>query len=589
MKSFIYKVALIYFVLCSSPFSFLNAQSFERSWQEFFFSIATDVVYSESDDTWIIGGQNGDTQQFSFPTNDAFVRKYDSEGNVLWQTNDIMGGEDGMVKNLLLLPNGDIFIGGEISACDVGSGNTYLAKLSGDGQLLWQQGEFDWRNESFSELHLLGDNQIILLENEMISMLDFDGNFIWSNSLENGHYSDPTTMVSLSDGNFLIGGKNFLDVHNRQNGEIIQHQELEGQVLDIVALESGNEYFVFLNNEILHINENLETLTTHSISPYFDELQRTTSLSSNAIGILGKKDDSWRVLVVDEDFTLLNNFALENKEYTATSLSGTLESLAVVGYVPSYFTPADFPFALDSEGSRSSFINVFPTLSNPNTLSTDVGIESFNYSTVELLPYGECLGIPFPTKKIVFTDLQLTFKNYGSESIDNLQVNFKSTDFCSSICGRNFTFFQKLENLNLESESTYTLTLDDFTIPNKAGSSKYDICFWTSIPNQRIDSNTSNNIFCETVVFTNIEEKSPLSYFNVYPNPSHDKFTIEATSLQNNNQKLQLQLMDMQGRILHQTYFLQSFEMDLSGYPSGVYLLKVSDGFDSSTQKLFRY
>lgn len=145
---------------------------------------------------------------------------------------------------------------------------------------------------------------------------------------------------------------------------------------------------------------------------------------------------------------------------------------------------------------------------------------------------------------------------------------------------------EKVENIAIEANTSYVFNLGDIIIPNKLTQSSYEICFWTSIPNEKIDVNGSNDLYCETVVFTDIEDKNPLSSFNVFPNPSQDKFTVEVTSPQ--NKELQLQLLNTQGQVLYQTNFSQTLEMDLSSYPIGVYLLKVTDGFNRYTKKLLK-
>lgn len=76
---------------------------------------------------------------------------------------------------------------------------------------------------------------------------------------------------------------------------------------------------------------------------------------------------------------------------------------------------------------------------------------------------------------------------------------------------------------------------------------------------------------------------------NIFPNPSNTgKLTLQVNLSEPAD--LQVQLVDVSGRILH-SYQLKhvqqgSFALDLSRFANGLYLLKVSDGYQSSSKKI---
>lgn len=63
---------------------------------------------------------------------------------------------------------------------------------------------------------------------------------------------------------------------------------------------------------------------------------------------------------------------------------------------------------------------------------------------------------------------------------------------------------------------------------------------------------------------------------NVFPNPTSDFITIAITSLNGTNADYVVALYDLQGQLLYTAnYSNTEFELDLSSYPTGTYILTV--------------
>ncbi|HET8964100.1 MAG TPA: T9SS type A sorting domain-containing protein, partial [Chitinophagales bacterium] len=64
-------------------------------------------------------------------------------------------------------------------------------------------------------------------------------------------------------------------------------------------------------------------------------------------------------------------------------------------------------------------------------------------------------------------------------------------------------------------------------------------------------------------------------FLSIYPNPSTDKITVELKSL--NNSELLL-IMDITGKIIQEIVITKAVStIDISNFPSGIYLIKVAD------------
>jgi len=84
--------------------------------------------------------------------------------------------------------------------------------------------------------------------------------------------------------------------------------------------------------------------------------------------------------------------------------------------------------------------------------------------------------------------------------------------------------------------------------------------------------------------WTDIEEESKETIFIVYPNPTTDVVEINTNSQQN----LVLEISDLTGRLISKYDFRSNMELDLSGLPDGIYLMKASDGHRMEIKKIIK-
>jgi len=84
--------------------------------------------------------------------------------------------------------------------------------------------------------------------------------------------------------------------------------------------------------------------------------------------------------------------------------------------------------------------------------------------------------------------------------------------------------------------------------------------------------------------WTDIEEESKETIFIVYPNPTTDVVEINTNSQQN----LVLEISDLTGRLISKYDFRSNMELDLSGLPDGIYLVKAIDGHRMEIKKIIK-
>ena len=90
---------------------------------------------------------------------------------------------------------------------------------------------------------------------------------------------------------------------------------------------------------------------------------------------------------------------------------------------------------------------------------------------------------------------------------------------------------------------------------------------------------------CTSVYYwTDIEEEGKESIFSFYPNPTNGVVEINTNSQEN----LVLEISDLTGRLISKYDFISNTEIDLSGLPDGIYLMKASDGHRMEIKKIIK-
>ena len=87
-----------------------------------------------------------------------------------------------------------------------------------------------------------------------------------------------------------------------------------------------------------------------------------------------------------------------------------------------------------------------------------------------------------------------------------------------------------------------------------------------------------------TGINTSVAEIGAESNLSVFPNPAVNQLTVTSEKTLNN-----VELLDALGRtVLTQTSNANRFQLDLSQIPSGIYLLRATDGERMFTQKVVK-
>jgi len=173
----------------------------------------------------------GDKSAPNFGTNDFWVIRLDSAGNVVWDRT-FGGSDDDYLAAIRVTPDGGLIIGGSSSsgisgnktAASLGSYDFWIIRLNARGEKLWEKTFGGSSLDSLQDLQLTSDGGFVAGgasfspsgENKTSALigafdfwvvrLDRNGNKLWDRSFGQGLWSSLSKLQQTSDGGFILGG-----------------------------------------------------------------------------------------------------------------------------------------------------------------------------------------------------------------------------------------------------------------------------------------------------------------------------------------------------------------------------------------------
>lgn len=103
---------------------------------------------------------------------------------------------------------------------------------------------------------------------------------------------------------------------------------------------------------------------------------------------------------------------------------------------------------------------------------------------------------------------------------------------------------------------------------------------FVDIPVTQNDSNSKYTLYVYGSV--GLEDQTLARMVSVYPNPAGHVLNISSTA----GKRVEVQLMDLTGRMLDKKYVTDHETMDLSQFSRGIYLVRIQSGENTHTQKI---
>ncbi len=463
-----------------------------------------------------------------------------------------------------------VFSGFDQLSCDQTQSWEYLVKIDTNGAVIFKTVLFSWGSWSPQIVGVTQhpDGSFYAIAGNILFHCLPAGQLAPSFTLSS-NIGSVTTIQALANGNLLLNGtlsgvrKNIL---MSTSGTILNSQPASGGVAKYY--ERNNGYYAlrsvgvlerYDSNLILKANSTINlSATSYTISDF-----KVRSDSLYVTGVTGLLRHPFYA-VLDSSFSVLHMSVLNYEGLWPTGIAiNNNKKVHIVSTCCSRpITEFSFSgiFCLDQTGY------VMPSL--------DIGVTGYSVISADFYD-------PFYTTPRL--NLNVRVKNFGTDTVRSFFVNYYANMIsCYPMLHKRVdTLLAPGNSLNLETGIFYGL--ENYTSQIK--NNKWNICVFTTIPNDQNDVNINNDGYCDTLqLLTSIREiKQGRAFLQVFPNPSSGPIHFQAeTEIQ------EILILDAAGVILAlEKPRSKEFKLELSLKP-GFYLAKIYDGKTTTVKKIIR-
>lgn len=471
---------------------------------------------------------------------------FDSSGNVVYNLDAYETNNTFQVsgfKDIVNMPDASVAMILENWYFDTLSmwGGTYTSILKFDNQ--WNPLQINGMAFSTEDIiRVASDGSFILLTTNSsgVARVEPNGGWTWAEWLNVPSYDMIVTqgdtiiiateeglLLMDTDGNFIGENPNYVfkKMSAKENGNIIG---INGEEISIIS----SEYELLFDT----------TISLGAIEDFHLEGDMLVALT-----------DSNYVYLLNDSLHILHSFELFNHgQLDYISLNNEKVILAGMeryGGEQAYHQ------------TRATFLKEYSFDGFDYNLSNDIGLvevgQASSIHVAQLSP---------DTYRIYFNDIPLIIKNFGDKPVNSivLRAYINSPKYLT-----NFSLQPGEEKEFIWDEIRFPAYLED-----PAGKI-YDLCFWTSHPENLMDTNADNDYLCSEFL-VNDGEVLLNEKISIFPNPVDGDFiSVETDGNQFETSAKSIILFDSTGRKILEEAF--SNTIDLSQINSGLYFLVLLD------------
>lgn len=200
----------------------------------------------------------------------------------------------------------------------------------------------------------------------------------------------------------------------------------------------------------------------------------------------------------------------------------------------------------------------------------DSGVEGIRVDTILLYPsnFSPTFGMNIPS-------IEVTVKNFGKDTLKQVRINGYLGSF-NYICNEVYANSTKFDDLNIAPGDTATFELGPLYNYGFGAPQTFEICLWTSTPNDSLDARHSNDSYCQTFPVTVSSSQPQVVPVAVFPNPA-----TELCTLSWGEGNADITLINAAGQIIYEAQGAYGqFSLLKGQWPVGVYwvVIKTDDG-----------
>ena len=211
---------------------------------------ACGVGVDDAGDIYIAGSTRGDLGGPADETADVYVAKFDADGTMLWITQ----AETDVAVNCrgMAVGGGGIYVGGktygDYAAPNAGDSDAFVCKFDTDGNFIWARqfgmkgadGAYAVAADAAGNAYICGYTQVGFADQDenkhdsFVAKYDTNGNLLWSRQIATDRWELAYAVAADADGNVYVSGwtEGALDTANAGgNDAFVRKYDAEGAVL----------------------------------------------------------------------------------------------------------------------------------------------------------------------------------------------------------------------------------------------------------------------------------------------------------------------------------------------------------------------
>lgn len=491
---------------------------------------------------------------------ELLVIKWDAENDVLlWKTSVPLLAQE-VMHDLAMLPapDGGVFVGAVYDGCDYPTPEG-LARLNADGDILW--------TITTPEEHRF-NNRLWLLPTA-------DGKIVFQTDKFRFEYLPDGTLTNM---NTATGFPWTGFVKNNLGGYLAYGDQ---------ALGSFSPFFVVpFPDNVRHVVQSPggEWLILGTEKLYRLDAAMNVLVEKPITGL-----QPWSKVFLADSFCWVTGANSAGESVLNRIDPMTLDVVATYAYDKQYqvqavlHTPGDSVLWLSGvcnfPRNRTVFLKSVPK-DNPvieptrSVALTDIRLEQQPVYVTHPFP---CTFWAGPSVTFFFGKVFATVTNTGSTPVSHFWVHGRFSS-CWSICEYQYQFSRSFEAPLMPGESAEVLLENAFSLSGTYNGDQIPLCFWTALPDDRLDAIPEDDRYCETfsVIVSDEEAIAAAPGIRVSPNPVGDQATFFLDAADASDARFQLVLVNASGQVVRQAEFSgPTWTLERGNLPAGLYFYQV--------------
>jgi hypothetical protein len=493
----------------------------------------------------------------------AFIIKFDHKmDHIIW-SNDTAFVSEGRISDISVLfdKNGGFYVGAILEDCDTES-QDLIARFDSTGKRLWRKYTKKCCDPTRKAFLVLYPNDHVLFQTEAYTIeLLPSGDFVYevaSNFSWNG-------IKQLDSSHYLLFGDHKVGKAGLLLLSVIPYS-INDNIIDVIQLPSG-DWLLLGKNTLSRMSSNFVLLHQKPIL----EVQNGSKFIKTDQGYwyTGKYIDGESLLRRIDTLSLLVTATFpQDKKYEL---------------INGFQAPGDTMIWLSGNTNfdlnKTFFLRSVPTSKPIINAVADIALTDIRMVQTPVSSYQENCNYE-RNYKFDIGAVYATVTNTGSIPIGSFKIN-GSYNSCRFLCP-NFDEYTVAFNESLfPGESKEVLLFSQFQLYGEQFPDSANLCFWTSVPDDRLDAHPENDKFCkhiETMVATS-ESSDMQPRIHTSPNPAFEEIVFSVDQASDGDKPYSLEILDITGNVLVQCNFSSSqYRLERNNLPSGLYFYKIQQG-----------